>query len=86
MLASFTCILMLEILSIYVSAQKWFCPKYCPFVWGMYSASNQIDPNKGFGVGKSIVLSIVLNAVIFLNKKLLKRSLNHEKNRTDRSE
>ena len=57
---------------------------------GMYSASNQIDPNKGFGVGKSIVLSvvfiIVLNAVIFLNKKLLKRSLNHEKNRTDRSE
>ena len=90
MLASFTCILMLEILSIYVSAQKWFCPKYCPFVWGMYSASNQIDPNKGFGVGKSIVLSvvfiIVLNAVIFLNKKLLKRSLNNEKNRTDRSE
>ena len=81
---------MLEILSIYVSAQKWFCPKYCPFVWGMYSASNQIDPNKGFGVGKSIVLSvvfsIVLNAVICLKKKIMKSSVNQEKNRTDRSE
>lgn len=90
MLASFTCILMLEILSIYASAQKWFSPKYCPFVWGMYNTSNQTYPNKGYDIEKAIVLSvvfiIVLNAAIFVDKKLLKRSLSHGKNRTDRSE
>lgn len=90
MLASFTCILMLEILSIYATAQNWFCPKYYPFVWGMYNVSNQIYPNKGYAIDKSIILLIVfiivLNVVIFLDKKLLKRSLNHGKNRIDRSE
>ena len=90
MLASFTCILMLEILSIYASAQKWFSPKYCPFVWGMYNVCNQTYPNKGYDIEKAIVLSvvfiIVLNAAIFVDKKLLKRSLSHGKNRTDRSE
>ena len=77
MLASFTCILMLEILSIYASAQKWFSPKYCPFVWGMYNVCNQTYPNKGYDIEKAIVLSvvfiIVLNAAIFVDKKLLKR-------------
>ena len=90
LLHSWYYILMLEILSIYASAQKWFSPKYCPFVWGMYNASNQTYPNKGYDIEKAIVLSvvfiIVLNAAIFVDKKLLKRSLSHGKNRTDRSE
>ena len=46
--------------------------------------------NKGYDIEKAIVLSvvfiIVLNAAIFVDKKLLKRSLSHGKNRTDRSE
>lgn len=45
---------------------------------------------KGIDIEKAIVLSvvfiIVLNAAIFVDKKLLKRSLSHGKNRTDRSE
>ena len=51
---------------------------------------NQTYPNKGYDIEKAIVLSvvfiIVLNAAIFVDKKLLKRSLSHGKNRTDRSE
>ena len=54
------------------------------------NTSNQTYPNKGYDIEKAIVLSvvfiIVLNAAIFVDKKLLKRSLSHGKNRTDRSE
>lgn len=57
---------------------------------GVYNTSNQTYPNKGYDIEKAIVLSvvfiIVLNAAIFVDKKLLKRSLSHGKNRTDRSE
>ena len=51
----------------------------------MYNVCNQTYPNKGYDIEKAIVLSvvfiIVLNAAIFVDKKLLKRSLSHGKNR-----